>query len=82
MVAISSHNNYWLWGPQGRTGAALVVVSRSRERQEQRFTSVRQVGEIECGDCMPYENHQMIFVVRGMKPPPLPERWPQFKHFE
>lgn len=82
LSAISGHNNYWMWGPQGRTGDVLIVVSRSRERQEQRFTSVEQAGEIDCGDCMPYENHQMIFIGRGMKPPPLAERWPQFKHYE
>jgi hypothetical protein len=82
LVAISGHNNYWLWGPRERTGAVLIVVSRSRERQEQRFASVEPAGEIDCGDCMPYENHQMIFIDRGMTPPPLVERWPQFKHYE
>jgi Dolichyl-phosphate-mannose-protein mannosyltransferase len=80
--AISGHNNYWLWGPAGRSGDVLIVVSRSRERQEQRFLSVEQAGVIDCGDCMPYENGQFIFIGRGMKPPPLPERWPQFKHYE
>ncbi len=82
LVAISGHNNYWLWGPQGRTGAVLIVLSRSRERQDQLFSSVEQVGEIDCGDCMPYENHQMIFIDRGLKPPLLSERWPQLKHYE
>ena len=82
LVAISGHNNYWLWGPQGRTGAVLIVLSRSRERQDQLFASVEQVGEIDCGDCMPYENHQMIFIDRGMKPPLLSGRWPQLKHYE
>ena len=82
LVAISGHNNYWWWGPQWRTGAVLIVISRSRERQEQRFASVEQAGEIDCGDCMPYENHQLIFIGRGMKPPPLPERWPLYKHYD
>jgi len=79
--AISGHNNYWLWGTGGVTGDVLIVVSRSRERQQQRFASVELAGEIDCGDCMPYENHLSIFICRGMTPP-LPERWPQFKHFE
>ena len=82
LTAISGHNNYWLWGPADRTGDVLIVVSRSRERQEQRFISVEQAGAIDCGDCMPYENGQFIFICRGMKPPPLPERWAQFKHYE
>jgi len=82
LVAISGHNNYWLWGPQGRTGDVLLVISRSRERQAQRFTSVTDAGEIDCGDCMPYENHLRIFVGRGMRPPSLPARWAEFKHYE
>jgi hypothetical protein len=82
LVAISGHNNYWMWGTQGRTGDVLIVVSRSRERQEERFRSVEEAGEIDCGDCMPYENHQTIFIDRGLKPPSLSERWPQFKHYE
>ena len=82
LTAISGHNNYWLWGPAGRTGDVLIVVSRSRERQEQRFASVERAGVIDCGDCMPYEHGQSIFICRGMKPPLLLERWPQFKHYE
>jgi len=82
LVAISGHNNYWVWGPAGRTGDVLIVLSRSRERQEQRFASVQQAGETDCGDCMPYENHIPIFICRGMKPPPLPERWTAFKHYD
>ena len=81
LTAISGHNNYWLWGPAGRTGDVLIIVSRSRERQEQRFASVELAGEIDCGDCMPYENHLSIFVCRGLKQP-LVELWPQLKHYE
>jgi len=82
LTAISGHNNYWLWGPSGHTGDVLIVLSRSRERQEQRFTSVEVAGEIDCGDCMPYENHLSIFIGRGMRPPPLTERWTSFKHYD
>jgi len=82
LVAISGHNNYWLWGPAGRSGAVLIVLSRSRERQEQRFASVESAGTIDCGDCMPYENGLSIFICRGLKPPPLTARWDAFKHFD
>ncbi len=82
LIAISGHNNYWLWGPAGRTGEVLIVLSRSRERQLQRFTSVELAGETDCGDCMPYENHLSIFICHGLKPPPLTERWQAFKHFD
>jgi 4-amino-4-deoxy-L-arabinose transferase-like glycosyltransferase len=81
LVAISGHNNYWLWGPAGRTGDVLIVLSRSRARLEERFTSVELAGETDCGDCMPYENHQPIFICRGLKPPPLAEQWAALKHY-
>ncbi len=81
LVAISGHNNYWLWGPAGRTGDVLIVLSRSRARLEERFTSVELAGETDCGDCMPYENHQPIFICRGLKPPPLAEQWTGLKHY-
>ncbi len=82
LTAISGHNNYWLWGPAGRTGDVLLVVSRSRLAQEEKFASVELGGTVDCGDCMPYENGQSIFICRGLKAPLLPERWPSLKHYE
>jgi hypothetical protein len=43
---------------------------------------VELAGETDCGDCMPYENHLPIFICRGLKPPPLAERWTAFKHYD
>ena len=82
LVALSGHNNYWFWGPRGYTGSVMIVVSRApRAELEQRYASVEQVGETDCGDCMPYENHVPIYLCRGMKPP-LAERWPTLKHYD
>jgi hypothetical protein len=81
MTAISGHNNYWLWGVRGRTGDVLIVLSRHPERLQRLFAQVDKAGETECGDCMPYENHIGIYICRRMHPP-LPELWPQFKHYE
>jgi 4-amino-4-deoxy-L-arabinose transferase-like glycosyltransferase len=82
LTAISGHNNYWLWGPSGHTGEVIIVLSRSREREEDHFTSVELAGQIDCGDCMPYENHLSIFICRGLKPPSLAERWASLKHYD
>jgi hypothetical protein len=81
LTAISGHNNYWLWGPGDRSGDVVIVLSRSRERLLQRFASVELDGEIDCGDCMPYENHLPIFICRGPKVP-LQTLWPSLKHFD
>ena len=79
--AVSGHNNYWLWGPDGATGDVLIVLTRNRTRLDTLFASVEKMSETECGDCMPYENHIPIFVCRGMKTS-LAELWPSLKHYE
>jgi hypothetical protein len=78
--AISGHNNYWLWGPDHASGDVMLVLSRRPDRLQQLFTQVAQVGETECGDCMPYENHLPIFVCRGLKIP-MTTWWQGQKHF-
>ncbi len=82
LSAISGHNNYWWWGPGAHSGNVLIVLTRNRERLEQRFASVEQVGETDCGDCMPYENHLPIFICRGLKGGSLAESWPALKHYD
>jgi hypothetical protein len=77
---ISAHNNYWLWGSQGATGEVMIVLSRDPERLRERFATVERVGETECGDCMPYENHIPIFLCRGLRSS-LAEAWPALKHY-
>ena len=82
LSAISGHNNYWWWGPGLHSGDVLIVLTRNRERLEQRFASVEQAGETDCGDCMPYENHVPIFICRGLKDGTLAEIWPALKHYD
>jgi Dolichyl-phosphate-mannose-protein mannosyltransferase len=81
LVAISGHNNYWLWGPHGRTGDVLVVLSTHPERLQQRFESIQFVARTDCGDCMPYENGIGIYICRGLRQP-VAELWPLLKHYE
>jgi hypothetical protein len=81
IVAISGHNSYWWWGTAGRSGEVLIVLSRSRELQEERFASVEKAGDIDCGDCMPYENGLSIFICRGMRLPLL-ANWASLKHYD
>lgn len=81
LVAISGHNNYWLWGPQGRTGEVLIVLTRHPERLQKLFESVQLAGETDCGDCMPYENHLGIYVCRRMRPS-LGESWAGLTHYD
>jgi hypothetical protein len=81
LVAISGHNNYWLWGPMGHTGDVLIVLSRNEDRLQQRFESVQLVGRTDCGDCMPYENGIGIYICRRLRQR-VADVWPRLKHYD
>jgi len=57
------------------------VLTKHPERLERSFASVKNAGEIECGDCMPYENHLGIYIVRQIHAP-LAQIWDRLKHYD
>lgn len=72
--AISGHQNYFLWGPRGYTGDVMVTVGVDEEDLRKYFASVEEGARVHCGDCMPYEDDNPVFVCRGIVRP-LPEVW-------
>lgn len=62
--AISPHNNYYLWGPGDVSGEILIVVGGELADHQKSYADVRVVDQIDCGRCMPYENHRPVYVVR------------------
>ncbi len=78
--AISGHNNYFLWGPRGCTGQAVITVGVARTDLDSGFADVTPAGDTACENCMPEENQQPIFVARQPKRP-IGEIWPTVKHF-
>lgn len=79
--ALSGHNNYWYWGPGTFDGAVLVEIGGSRDDLEKLFDSVELAATIDCGLCMPYENHASVWVCRGLKPA-VGDAWQRAKHFD
>jgi hypothetical protein len=79
--AISSHNSYWLWGPRDWDGEVVIVATRGEERLRARFASIERAGTIECGDCMPYENHLPVWIARHARMS-VPQLWFQVKNFD
>ncbi len=78
---VSGHNNYWLWGPQGRTGKVMIILENDREDLEPHFAQIELAARTDCGYCLPYENNSPVWICRDPVRP-LPEVWPQLKHFD
>jgi hypothetical protein len=79
--AISSHNNYWLWGPRGATGEVLIIVGGSQRDRHEDFRSAVLADTTSCVYCMPSENGRPIFLCRGLERP-LSERWAEIRHYQ
>lgn len=80
-LALSAHNNYWLWGPGPCTGEVMIVIGDSRERLEKLFETVEHATTFQCQNCMPYESNQGIWIARTLRQP-IDSLWPTLKHFQ
>ncbi|GGA61210.1 hypothetical protein GCM10011507_10880 [Edaphobacter acidisoli] len=79
-VAISGHNNYWLWGPHGATGEIVIdVTGASPEEMRENYNSVQIAGRMDNPYSMPYERRN-IYLARGRRKNILDD-WPDFKNY-
>ena len=78
--AISSHNNYFLWGPGNASGEVVILISGDTpEHLHEFYNSVEIVGRMETPFSMPFE-HRNIYLLRRRKVD-LRTAWPEFKHY-
>jgi hypothetical protein len=78
--AISSHNNYFLWGPRGHDGSVVIVIG-GEPGDYDNYRSVELAGHTDAPYAMPYETGQPIYVLRGRNEP-LGKGWSKLKHYE
>jgi hypothetical protein len=78
--AISGHNSYFVWGPQGCNGKVVITINYPLQDLEGGFESVKAAGAVKCTYCMPFENNAPIFIARGLKAP-IEAAWPSVKDF-
>ncbi len=78
--AISGHNNYWPWGYGSDDVGPVILLGGPEDRLRVAFPDLTRVTTVECGYCMPYENHKAIYVAREMAVP-WQEIWPKIKHY-
>jgi hypothetical protein len=79
--AISAHENYFLWGPLGHDGSAMLILVRSRDDLLRRFRSVEPVGRLDNPVGIPDESGLTLWLCRdGVEP--LQEAWPRLRHYD
>jgi 4-amino-4-deoxy-L-arabinose transferase-like glycosyltransferase len=78
--AISGHNSYYLWGPQGCSGKVIISIGRPFSDLVDVFDSVQPGPQWSCRYCMAHENGAPIYIARGLKYP-IEEAWPTTKDF-
>ncbi len=79
--AISGHNSYFIWGPQGCTGKVFITVNIPLQDIAGSVESVEPAGHTACAYCMPFENNAPIAIARGLKVP-IDAAWPGVKKFD
>jgi 4-amino-4-deoxy-L-arabinose transferase-like glycosyltransferase len=79
--AVSGHNSYFLWGPDGCTGKTMITVGVPREQIERGYAAVERAATITCRYCMPEENGVPVYVATKPKAP-IGRLWPETKHYE
>lgn len=76
-IAISGHQNYFLWGPRGHTGAVMIIFGDSRATDEREFDSVTEYARDTNPWVEPYERGP-IFICKGLHGN-LAQVWPKVK---
>jgi 4-amino-4-deoxy-L-arabinose transferase-like glycosyltransferase len=79
-LAVSQHNNYFLWGPGKDRAEVVITVGMDVEDVSDTFESVTVAGRFESPYAMPYETRPPILVCRGFKIP-LAEAWARGKKY-
>ncbi len=78
---ISGHNAFYIWGPQGCTGQVVITINIAPQDAARGFSSVTLAARTSCNDCVAFENHAPILILRQPKAP-FAVLWAQVKHYD
>jgi len=76
--AISGHNNYFLWGPQGYSGGCVILFGERADVYKNFFGEAERVATISDPHAMPSEQNVPVYLCRNPQAP-LSVLWPRFK---
>jgi hypothetical protein len=74
------HNNYYLWGPRGHSGSAIIRLGGRREDLRKVYASVETMGATDNPWALPFETGRTIWICRG-RFKKLDDDWPKLKNF-
>jgi hypothetical protein len=78
--AISSHNNYWIWGPGEKPGEIAIIVGGNPEDYHSMYEDVQQAATVICEYARPFETDLPVYLCRRPKVT-LQQVWPRIRHF-
>ena len=79
-LALSGHNQYFLWGPRGHDGSLIINIGSNPGRWKPICGAIEMVGMTNTPYAMPYENNRALFICRDLRMP-LEELWPRLKRY-
>jgi hypothetical protein len=79
--AISGHNAFYTWGPDGCTGHVLITINIAPQDAAQGYGSVTLAARTSCDACVAFETNAPILVVRQPKTR-FAQLWAQAKHYD
>lgn len=79
-LAVSTHNNYWLWGPDGYSGEVMLVVADASSPLLQIFGHVERAAPIRCDYCLPQLTTKSVYICRHPSRPLL-DLWAELKSY-
>jgi hypothetical protein len=77
---LSSHNQYWLWGPRDYNGAALIDVGGNLSDDQKLCTHATEIGQFHAPYIMPYEDGSAIILCLGLRTP-IRTLWQGLKYY-
>jgi 4-amino-4-deoxy-L-arabinose transferase-like glycosyltransferase len=78
--SISTHNNYYLWGPRGHRGDVVIRLGGRREDLLKVYASVEAMGKTDNPWAAPHETGQTIWICRG-RFTKLDDEWSKLKRY-
>lgn len=79
--AISGHNAFYLWGPEGCSGQVLITINIDPQDAAQGYGSVTLAARTSCAACVDFENHAPILILRQPKES-ITVLWSQARHYD